>query len=142
MNRLPTTITTSLVSILLVGMAVVVTFAIRPLFGGKAPLTFFTIAVVVSAAYGGLWAGVFTTVLGLIVAGWLFQQSLFLLAQSQSSLVLFAVLGVAISAIVQLLHRANSELAAARAQLEEANKKLLQRTEALSSSTEELQRFA
>jgi chemotaxis family two-component system sensor kinase Cph1 len=45
------------------------------------------------------------------------------------------VLGVAISAIVQVLHRTNAKLAAARAQLELANKQLSQRNE-------ELQQFA
>ena len=129
-------------SSLLVGLAIPLTFAIRPVFGGKAPLIFFTIAVVVSAAHGGLWAGVFATLLSVVLAGWLFEQSIFLLTLSQSSLILFAALGVAISAIIQLLHRANANVAAARAQLELANKELSRRTEALSRSNEELQRFA
>jgi hypothetical protein len=59
---------------------------------------FFTIAVVVSAAYGGVWTGIFATLLSVVMAGWLFEQSIFLLALSQSSLVLFAALGIAISA--------------------------------------------
>ena len=129
-------------SILLVGVAIPLTFAIRPVFGGKAPLTFFIIAVLLSAAYDGLWAGVFTTLVGVVIVGWLFQESVFLLARSQSSLVLFAVLGVAISVIMQVLHRTNAKLAAARTQLELANKQLSQHTEALSRSNEELQRFA
>jgi len=129
-------------SILLVGVATLLTFAIRPVFGGKAPLVFFTIAVVVSAAYGGLWTGVLTTLVSVVMAGWLFQQSIVVLALFQSSLVLFAALGVAISAVIHLLHRANAKLAAARAQLELANKELSQRTEALARSNEELQRFA
>jgi light-regulated signal transduction histidine kinase (bacteriophytochrome) len=57
-------------------------------------------------------------------------------------LVLFAVLGVTISGIINLVHRANAEVVAARTQLELANKQLSQRTEALSRSNEELQRFA
>jgi light-regulated signal transduction histidine kinase (bacteriophytochrome) len=129
-------------SILLVGMAIPLTFAIRPVFGGKAPLIFFTISVVLSAAYGGLWAGVLTTLLSVVMVGWLFEQSIFLLTLSQSSLVLFAALGVAISAIIQVLHRAKTEVVAARTQLELANKQLSHRTEALSRSNEELQRFA
>ena len=129
-------------SILLVGVAIPLTFAIRPVFGGKAPLTFFIIAVLLSAAYDGLWAGVLTTLVGVVIVGWLFQESVFLLARSQSSLVLFAVLGVAISVIMQVLHRTNAKLAAARTQLELANKQLSQHTEALSRSNEELQRFA
>jgi light-regulated signal transduction histidine kinase (bacteriophytochrome) len=129
-------------SILFVGMAVLLTFAIRPVFGGKAPLVFFTIAVALSAAYDGLWVGVFSTLVSVVLAGLLFEQSIFLLALSQSSLLLFAALGVTISAIIQLLHRANANVAAARTQLELANKQLSQRTEALARSNEELQRFA
>ena len=140
--RLPRSIRGYVMSILLVGMAIPLTFAIRPVFGGKAPLIFFTIAVVLSAAYGGLWAGVLTTLFSVVMVGWLFEQSIFLLTLSQSSLVLFAALGVAISAIIQVLHRAKSEVVAARTQLELANKQLSHRTEALSRSNEELQRFA
>ena len=142
LNRLPRPIRRCVLSILLVGVATLLTFAVQPMFGGKAPLTFFTIAVVLAAAYDGLWAGVLTTFLSLVIVGWLFQESIFLLARSQSSLVLFAVLGVAISVIMQVLHRTNAKLAAARAQLELANKELSRRTEALSRSNEELQRFA
>jgi signal transduction histidine kinase len=142
LSRLPRSIRGYVVSILLVAVAILLTFAIRPVFGGKAPLIFFTIAVVVSAAYGGLWAGVFTTLLSVVMAGWLFEHSIFLLTLSQSSLVLFAALGVTISAIIQLLHRANANVVAARTELELANKQLSQRTEALARSNEELQRFA
>jgi signal transduction histidine kinase len=126
----------------LVCAAILLTFAIRPVFGGKAPLIFFTIAVVLSAAYSGLWAGVFTTLLSLVMTGWLFEHSNFLLTLSQSRLVLFAALGVTISAIIQLLQRANAEVVTAGAQLEVTSKALSQCTEALSRSNEELQRFA
>ena len=142
LSLLPRSARGYLISILFVGMAVLLTFAIRPLFGGKAPLVFFTIAVALSAAFGGLWVGVFTTLLSVVMAGWLFQQSIVVLALSQSTLVLFGVLGVTISGIIHLLHRANAKLAAARAQLELANQQLSQRTEALLRSNEELQRFA
>src|ERR1700730_13386548 len=99
-SRLPRSIRRYLMSVLFVGVAMLLTFAIRPVFGGKAPLVFFTIAVALSAAYGGLWAGVFTTLLSVVMAGWLFQQSIILLALSQSTLVLFAALGITISAII------------------------------------------
>jgi signal transduction histidine kinase len=129
-------------STLLVGAAVLLTFAIQPVLGGKATLIFFAIAVALSAAYGGLWPGLFTTLLSVFAAGLLFQNSTYLLAQSQSSLVLFAVLGVTISAIIHLLHRAHANVVAARTQLERVNKQLSQRTDALSRSNEELQQFA
>ena len=142
LTRLPRSIRSYVISILLVGVAIPLTFAIRPVFGGKAPLVFFTIAVVLSAAYGGLWAGVFATFLSVLMSGWLFEQSIFLLTLSQSSLVLFTALGVTISAIINCSTGRMTNVMAARAQLELANKQLFQRTEALSRSNEELQRFA
>ena len=129
-------------SVLLVGVAILLTFAIQPVLGGKTTLIFFGIAVALSAAYGGLWPGLFTTLLSVFVAGLLFQNSIFLLALSQSGLVLFALLGGTISAIIHLLHRANADVVAARTQLERANKQLSQRTDALSRSNEELKQFA
>ena len=71
------------VSILLVIVAIGLTFVTEPVFGGRAPLTFFTIAVALSAAYGGLWPGVLTTLLSTLMARLLFQQSIFLLALAQ-----------------------------------------------------------
>jgi len=129
-------------SALLAGAAALLTLAIQPLLGGKATLIFFAIAVAMSAAYGGLWPGLLTTLLSMIAVGLLFQNSNYLLAQSQSSLVLFAVLGLTISAIIHLLHRANANVVTARTALERANKQLSERTEALSRSNEELRQFA
>lgn len=128
-------------SVLLVGLAILITFAFQPAFGGKITLIFFAIAVALSAAYGGLWPGLFTTLLSVFMAGLLFQNSIFFLALSQSGLVLFALLGGTISAIIHLLHRANADVVAARTQLERANKQLSQRTDALTRSNEELQQF-
>jgi light-regulated signal transduction histidine kinase (bacteriophytochrome) len=130
------------ISALLAGAAALLTFAVQPLLGGKATVIFFAIAVAMSAAYGGLWPGLFTTLLSVIAAGLLFRNSTYLLVQSQSSLVLFAVLGVTISAIIHLLHRANANVVTARTQLERANQQLSERTEALSHSNEELRQFA
>ena len=129
-------------SVLLVGVAILLTFAIQPVLGGKTTLIFLAIAVALSAAYGGLWPGLFTTLLSVFMAGFLFQNSTFLLALSQSGLILFALLGGTISAIIHLLHRANADVVAARTQLERANKQLSQRTNALSRSNEELKQFA
>ena len=142
LTLLPRAMIRYVMSTLLVGAAVLLTFAIQPVLGGKATLIFFAIAVALSAAYGGLWPGLFTTLLSVFAAGLLFQNSTYLLAQSQSSLVLFAVLGATISAIIHLLHRAHANVVAARTQLERANKQLSQRTDALSRSNEELQQFA
>jgi signal transduction histidine kinase len=131
-----------LISLLYVAGASVITVAIRPLFGGTAPLTFFVLAVVLAAAYGGLWTGLLATLLSLVVTGILFQHAVILLALSQSGLVLFAVLGFAISLVLELLHRAKTEVARAKNRLELANRQLSQHTDALSRSNQELQRLA
>jgi signal transduction histidine kinase len=139
---LPRAIIRYVMSALLAGAAALLTFAIQPLLGGKSTLIFFAIAVALSAAYGGLWPGLFTTLLSVFATGLLFQNSTYLLAQSQSNLVLFGVLGVTISAIIHLLHRANASVVTARTQLERANQQLSERTDALSRSNEELRQFA
>ena len=53
--------------------AVLLTFAIQPLFGGKAPLVFFSIAVILSASYAGMGAGLAATALSVFVALVLFE---------------------------------------------------------------------
>jgi signal transduction histidine kinase len=139
---LPRAMIRYIICVLLAGAAALLTFAIQPLLGGKSTLIFFAIAVALSAAYGGLWPGLFTTVLSMLAAALLFQNSTYLLSQSQSSLVLFALLGATISVIIHLLHRANANVVSARTQLERANKQLSERTEALSRSNQELRQFA
>lgn len=118
------------------------TLAIQPLFGGKAPLVFYTIAVIVTAGFGGFRAGIATTALSLLTIFVLFEQSVMLLVMTQSSLVMFFLVGVAVSVMVGQLHQTNQELNRARQELAQANKKLEQRSDALAQSNDELQRFA
>lgn len=140
---------TYLVSILLVFSATILTIAVEPFFAGRAPLVFFTIAVILAAAYGGTGAGLLATVLGIGVALLLFQDHVFALVMAQSSVTLFAVVGVAIAVVVGKLRGLNAALTATRDQLEAANQelklandKLSQQGEILWRSNEELQRFA
>jgi signal transduction histidine kinase len=131
-----------LVSILLVLAATVLTIAIKPLFAGKAPLVFFTISVILSAAYGGVGTGLLATALSLGIAFSLFQDRVFPLVLAQSSLALFAVIGIAIAIVVGKLRGLNAALTDSREELRAANERLSQQGEALSYSNEELQRFA
>src|SRR5579862_7826198 len=109
------------VSVLLVLAATLLTLVIQPFFGGKAPLVFFTIAVILASAYGGLGAGLAATVLSLGVALVFFQDHVFALVMAQSSLALFAVLGVAIAMVVGKLRGLNADLRAATEKLAVAN---------------------
>ena len=131
-----------LFSIILVLAATALTIAIKPLFAGKAPLVFFTIAVILAAAYGGLGTGLLATALSVCLAFYLFQERVFPLVMAQSSLTLFAVIGIAIALVVGKLRELNAALIDSREELRTANERLSQQGEALSHSNEELQRFA
>ena len=71
------------VSALFVIVAAVLTLAIRPYFDGKAPLFFFTIAVLFAAGYGGVGPGLLATALSLGIALLLFQDGPILAVEKQ-----------------------------------------------------------
>jgi len=136
-----------LMSILLVVTATVLTGAVRPFFNGKAPLFFFTIAVVFSAGYGGIGTGLLATALSLGIAQFVFQDNVLVLAQF--SLLVFAVVGVAITLVIGKLRGLNAALVQARNQLQVANNELKlanvqlsRHTADLSHTNQELQHFA
>jgi signal transduction histidine kinase len=131
-----------LVSFLLVVTAAILTVAIEPFFEGKAPLFFLTIAVILSAAFGGMGAGLLATALSVGVVLSVLRNEIFILVLAHSSLALFAVVGIAISVFIGKLRIMNTALVRARDELRVANEKLSERTEALSHSNEELRRFA
>ena len=130
------------VSIVSVITAAVLTVAIEPFFDGKAPLFFLTIAVILSAAFGGMAAGLLATALSVGVVLSVLRDKVFILVLAHSSLALFAVVGIAISLVIGKLRTMNTALIRARDELRVANEKLSERTEALSHSNEELRRFA
>src|ERR1700732_518208 len=80
--------------------AAILTVAIEPFFGGKAPLFFLTVAVIFSAAFGGMAAGLLATALSVGVVLSVLRDQVFLLVVAHSSLALFAVVGIAISLII------------------------------------------
>ncbi len=129
-------------SVLSTGAATVLTLAIEPLFHGKAPLFFFTVATIISAAYGGAGPGLLATGLSIAMVLSVFKADVLVLAVAHSSLILFAALGVGISLILGHLRKTNAALASSKARLAVANKELSERTEALTQANQELQRFA
>ena len=129
-------------SIVSVVAAAILTIAIEPLFHGKAPLFFFTVAAVLSAAYGGVGPGLLATGLGVGIILSFFNPEVLVLSVAHSSLILFAVLGVGMSLILGHLQKTNAALSRAKEHLDVANRSLSERTEALSQANEELQRFA
>jgi signal transduction histidine kinase len=130
------------VSVLLVCTASILTLAVRPWFDGKSPLLFFTLAVLFAAGYGGAAQGLLATALSLAVALSFSREHALVLVMAQSSFVLFAVLGVAVSIVLGKLHHTNKELTRTKDELRLSNEKLADHTDALSRSNAELQRFA
>jgi signal transduction histidine kinase len=131
-----------LVSVLSVSAATLLTIAIAPYFHGKAPLFFFTVAVVISAAYGGAGPGLLATALGIGIVQSFFKPEMFVLAVAHSNVILFSILSIGISVILGRLQKANRALLTAKSHLQVVNENLAHRTESLSQANEELQRFA
>jgi two-component system cell cycle sensor histidine kinase/response regulator CckA len=119
------------VSVLFVFAATVLTIAIKPFFAGRAPLAFFVIAVILASASGGVGTGLLATGLGLATAGLLFQGHLFALMTARSSLIPFAVIGVAITVVIGKLRGLNSALIRARDDLQRANTELARAGESM-----------
>src|SRR5580704_2543563 len=116
---------------------------LRPRFGGSTPLTPFTVAVILSAAYGGVGPGLLVTAIGGAAAYLLFGGSVVsLIPTGQPRLPLFFLIGIIISVVLERFRRSNAELENAKEKLEAANQELSRRSEALAHSNEELQRFA
>ena len=122
--------------------AILIAMALRPHFGGQTPLTPFTVAVILSAAYGGAGPGLLVTAISGLVAYLLFGGVVSLIPTGQPRLSLFFLIGIVISVVLERLRRSNAELASAKEKLETANQELSRRSEALAHSNEELQRFA
>ncbi len=115
--------------------AVLIAFLFRPYLSGQTPLTPFTIAVIVSAAYGGLGPGLVTTVLCEATIFALLSGPLFSPFFTGPRPPFFLVSGVVISFVIEWFRRQ-------QARVEEANRELSRRSEALAKSNEELERFA
>src|SRR5580658_2314352 len=115
-------------AVLSAGAAAGLTAAIEPLFHGKAPLFFFIVAALVSAAFGGLGPGLVATGLGVAIIVAFFQADVLVLSMAHSSLIVFVALGVGISVVMGHLRRNNAALVLAKERLESVNEKLSERS--------------
>jgi PAS domain S-box-containing protein len=110
----------------------------RPFLHNQAQLLPFTLAVVMSACYGGLWPGLVTTGLSFAIADYFFTEPLYKLLSvypgDYAALVLFLMFGISTS-ILSHLHRKAS------AALRETNQRLELSVNELARSNGELQRF-
>jgi PAS domain S-box-containing protein len=100
-----------LAAVLAVSLGTLARFAVDPLLHDKAPFLPFVLSVLGAALYGGLEAGLATTVLSTLAIDYFFMEPRFSLVLHDPSdvaaLALFAVVAVATSILVQRLHRAN-----------------------------------
>jgi histidine kinase len=134
----------------LTGAAILIAVALRPRLEGQTPLTPFTVAVILSAAYGGAGPGLLATGIAACVVYLLFGGAVIsLFPDGQPRLGQFLFVGLLATVVIERLRRANAELNRAKANLESANVELSRRSEALAKSNqalgrsnEELQRFA
>lgn len=126
----------------LVAVASILTLAITPWLHGYAPMLLFVIAVAVAASYGGLGPGLVATALSLAVVWLFFTDKIYQLTHARPNMGGFAVVAVTISILMAKLRRTNELLLKTKNELEIANVRLSERTEALSRSNEELKRFA
>jgi signal transduction histidine kinase len=122
--------------------ASLLTWAIEPWFGGKAPMIFFTLASILAAAYGGRGPGLVATGLSAGLVSLLFNPQLLVMSFAHGSVIVLVVLGVGISLTMGRLQAINTRLARSTEHLEILNERLTARTEDLSQANEELQRFA
>jgi signal transduction histidine kinase len=139
----------SAVTLLLVLAASLLTLAVSLIFEGKSPLLFFTIAVLLAAGYGGTIQGILATALSVVVELLFFREHLIMPVLAQSSVTLFALLGLGASIILGKLHHANNALAKANSalsmtgdELQRANDQLAAHADALTHANAELQEFA
>jgi signal transduction histidine kinase/ActR/RegA family two-component response regulator len=110
--------------------------------GQSAPFALFLPAVVVSAGYGGLWPGLLSTVLLTSAGVALFEQP-FLSPGASLRTLLFAVNGVAVSALADVLHHARRRVRHLEKEREDviasrSAERLRQQTMALASLSEAL----
>jgi PAS domain S-box-containing protein len=100
-----------LAAVLAVSVGTLARFAVDPLLHDKAPFLPYVLSVLGAALYGGLEAGLATTVLSSLAIDYFFMEPRFSLVLHDPSdvaaLALFAVVAVATSVLVQRLHRAS-----------------------------------
>ena len=100
-----------LAAVAAVSLGTLARFAVDPLLHDKAPFLPYVLSVLGAALYGGLEAGLATTVLSTLAIDYFFMEPRFSLVLHDPSdvaaLALFAVVAVATSILVQRLHRAN-----------------------------------
>jgi PAS domain S-box-containing protein len=115
-----------IVAFLSVAAAASVRFAVDSIAHDKAPFLIFAFAIVVAALYGGFRAGVTATVLSVLIGDYLFVEPRYTwfvhdATGDSTMLLLFSLLGIALSVVIERLNRANERERQSRKDLSTAN---------------------
>jgi signal transduction histidine kinase len=109
-NRLRLTLARYGLAVVATGAATVVRMLLEPIVGPQSPFILFILSGAVVAWSGGLGPGLLAFLLGWVMGAWLFAPELmshpFLDAPTASRTILYALVGVVISAMAETLHRA------------------------------------
>src|SRR5215467_5078055 len=103
-------------------LSTLLTLAVEPALGDKPHYLAFTLAVIISAWYGGLFFGVAATIASFLIVDYLFVPPVYhflpLHTDSLALLALFLVVGLSISVLQSTLAAANERLRRSREQIE------------------------
>ena len=118
-----------LFAVLVVGVSALARLALDPLLGTRNPLVLFACGVVIAALYGRVRAGIAATLLSIPVIIYLFLEPRYSFVVRESTpeyvmLGLFLVLGIAISVIIEGLHRSREQAREVAHALEQSELKL------------------
>lgn len=105
--------------------------ALKPVLHNQAQLLPFTLAVIAASTYGGLIAGLVTTVLSFVIADFLFIEPVYKILTTPADytlLFVFLIFGISLSVVNHALAKANLGV--------------LERSRQLTQSNQELERFA
>ncbi len=119
------------VVLLSLASSALIAVCLQPILHDQSQLLPFSLAVIAASSYAGLVSGIITTILSFVIADFFFMEPVHALLSSSSDyalLVVFLMFGCSLSILNHLLKR--------------ANRAVLERSEALARSNEELQRFA
>jgi PAS domain S-box-containing protein len=109
-------------------LSTIVALGVEPSLGDKSPFLTFTVAIIVSASYGGLWFGMASTIASFLIAHYLFVPPVhhFLPTTDHGFmlLALFVVVGLSISLLQSRLAAANARLAAANETLSRSREQI------------------
>lgn len=126
-QKIPRLLFPYVLTVIVVALTVAIRWGVlAPVLGDRGPFSGFTLGIVAAAWIGGLWPGIFATVLS-VMAGWmLFMAPAWAPGPQRIAVTaIFFVTGVLVSIVCESLHRSRRRAEAARSDLEKSRQRLL-----------------